>query len=509
VFIQRYNTSNIAVGDPVQLQSQSGLIQDGLVRVAALTNGSYVVTWSGDNGVSTSNVYTQIFDQDNNPAGSLQTFDAVGSTVDWNPQVTALNGGGYVLAWWAATTDGEGTDIFLQAYAANGTTLGTQHRLSSATGANEGFPAITALSDGGFVVSWSGNESSGGQDIFVQRYDDQAQTSATLLQVSGQSGNPANYDPNACAMADGGFVLTWDVLTNDGESYDIFVQRFDALNAPVYNPLRLQVQNGSFDAYRPKIAALSDGGYVVVWNELADNGQSYDVFIQRFAADDSRVGLPALQVTAGNALSDWEPNLAALPNGGYVVAWYAGVDGDWADQDIYVQQYDANNQPVSAPQPIRGMEGNDEDWGRTTITVLQDGSYVVSWLGGTSDGQGYDIFAQRFEPNGLRWTGNLDRIDLATDASANTLKLSLSDVLDLSGTNLFNDSNGWAGLGTTVQRHQLVVDGTSADTVKQVAGLDWTQDGTVTNGAETYNVWNHNSSAAQLLIDSNINRVVL
>jgi hypothetical protein len=107
----------------------------------------------------------------------------------------------------------------------------------------------------------------------------------------------------------------------------------------------------------------------------------------------------------------------------------------------------------------------------------------------------------------------IERVDLATDTTANTLKLSLNDVLDMSGMNLFNNGNGWTGLGATVQRHQLVIDGTSADTVQVVGGSNWTQAGTVSSSisgaSQTYNVWNHNSSAAQLLMDADIRHEVL
>jgi hypothetical protein len=64
-----------------------------------------------------------------------------------------------------------------------------------------------------------------------------------------------------------------------------------------------------------------------------------------------------------------------------------------------------------------------------------------------------------------------------------------------------------------VQRHQLVIDGTSADTVQVVGGSNWTQAGTVSSSisgaSQTYNVWNHNSSAAQLLMDADIRHEVL
>ncbi len=103
---------------------------------------------------------------------------------------------------------------------------------------------------------------------------------------------------------------------------------------------------------------------------------------------------------------------------------------------------------------------------------------------------------------------NIERFDLATDTAANTLTLGLRDVLDMSGANLFNDSNGWTGLGANVRRHQVVVDGTSEDTVNLLASDGWVLSGTVDNGGNTYSIYNAGTNAGQLMIDSTISTVI-
>lgn len=102
---------------------------------------------------------------------------------------------------------------------------------------------------------------------------------------------------------------------------------------------------------------------------------------------------------------------------------------------------------------------------------------------------------------------SIERIDLATDASANSLSLAARDISDMAGFNLFNDSNGWTGLGSTVQRHQLVVDGTAADilNLKGGAGL-WSVSGAVINNeSNTYKVYVNSVAAVQVIADQRIN----
>ena len=95
---------------------------------------------------------------------------------------------------------------------------------------------------------------------------------------------------------------------------------------------------------------------------------------------------------------------------------------------------------------------------------------------------------------------------MATDSNANTVKIALLDVIDMAGMNQFKSSNGWAGLSATEARHQVVVLGTTNDTVQLVDGAsDWTAGGT-TAGVPSgdHNIWNHNTAAAQLLINTSV-----
>jgi hypothetical protein len=72
-------------------------------------------------------------------------------------------------------------------------------------------------------------------------------------------------------------------------------------------------------------------------------------------------------------------------------------------------------------------------------------------------------------------------------------------------SNVFNSSNTTSGLSATVTRNQLMVDGDAGDKLVLSDLTSWTASGTsvVANG-ETYVVYNHNTSAQQLLIDQAI-----
>ncbi|MBK7674875.1 MAG: FG-GAP repeat protein [Candidatus Accumulibacter sp.] len=105
-------------------------------------------------------------------------------------------------------------------------------------------------------------------------------------------------------------------------------------------------------------------------------------------------------------------------------------------------------------------------------------------------------------PGGQSRIASIERIDI-TGSGNNSLTLSLSDVVDMAGMNLFNNVNGWTSLGALVQKHQLVIDGNAGDEV-QLSGLWTTAGSTVTNSGHTYAIHNANGAAAQVLVDTNI-----
>src|SRR5688572_23219179 len=89
----------------------------------------------------------------------------------------------------------------------------------------------------------------------------------------------------------------------------------------------------------PTIVTLSNGNSVVVWQSFGQDGSSWRVYGQVFAAVGSKVGNEFLVNTVmTNAQGD--PNIAALSNGNFVVVWHSdGQDG--SGLGVYAQVFTA------------------------------------------------------------------------------------------------------------------------------------------------------------------------
>src|SRR5262245_33733196 len=95
--------------------------------------------------------------------------------------------------------------------------------------------------------------------------------------------------PTVAALSDGGFVVTWASLGQDGSDGGIYGQRYAADGTAVGNEFQVNSFTSS-DQNTPSVTALSDGGFVVTWMSLGQDGSGEGIYAQRFAADGNAVG---------------------------------------------------------------------------------------------------------------------------------------------------------------------------------------------------------------------------
>ena len=190
--------------------------------------------------------------------------------------------------------------------------------------------------------------------------------------------------------------------------------------------------------YDPAITSLSDGGCVVTWRDdkgsSHDGGSGIDVFGQRFDATGAKVGDDFLINADADSGSQYEPAMADLGNGTFVVIWRddSGSSHDTNDNDSATGSgYDVRGQIftttatdddgdlILTPQVLGGdFRINDYTSGsqyQPSVTTLDNGGFVVTWRddSGHDGGSGADIRGQMFDgtgtPVGDEFMVNADR----------------------------------------------------------------------------------------------------
>lgn len=199
--------------------------------VADLPGGGWVVTWQSEDtiaggGVET-NIYQRIYDSNGLSGGPdilVNQNATAGNQSD--PGVTALANGDYIVTWTSDTGDGSGTGVFARLYSANGFAKSDVFRVNTAALGNQFAAKVTALTGGGFVVTWTGNDANV-YGIYQQVFDKDGVFVGEETRVNTFEANEQRAS-SVVVLDDGAWVVSWtsqnQVSATSG--YDIYQQRF-------------------------------------------------------------------------------------------------------------------------------------------------------------------------------------------------------------------------------------------------------------------------------------------
>ena len=381
--------------------------------LTALKDGGYIVAWS-DQGTSTTDyIFTQRYNASGVKVGGPALVNAVTNSAQEDPTITALANGGYVVAWQSDTFD-DMSDIAAQVYNANGVKVGSEFIVNTTRTGMQDSAQITALNDGGFVVSWSSYGQDGsGWGGYLQRYN----ASGSKVGVETRVATTTQYDqdgPTVTGLADGGMMVVWEGNGKDDTS-GIFGQRFKADGSKSGAEIRINTRVTD-DQTDPVVKVLSNGSYVVTWQSAPDDGDGNDetdapadIYAQLFNAAGVKVGAET-RVNTTTAGNQEEPNVTAMTNGGYLVTWAGQGTGDV--NGIFCQLFNASGVKVGSETRLNTTTTGNQSFSQ--VTTLADGGYVVAWESSVVNGQ-VDVYTQRFDANGNKVSS------LTGDALANTL----------------------------------------------------------------------------------------
>jgi FG-GAP-like repeat/Cysteine-rich secretory protein family len=265
-------------------------------------------------------------------------------------------------------------------------------------------PAITVLADGSFVITWSSRgqdagDNSGYAGIYGQRFSRSGAKIGVEFQVNtGVAKDQANS--SIAALADGGWVVVW--ASDAVVSGDIYGQRYNANGFLVGGEFQINgyVANPAIIATLA-VTGLPDGGFVVTWdaNTSAVNEQ---ISGRRYGANG--VGGSEFKVNTLFTTAVGNPATTYLVNGGWVVTWSSyGQDGDGFA--ICGQRYNSNGTAAGSEFLVNTYgSGGQTD---SQVRALADGGFLVVWVSNAPDNSLDGIYAQRFDAGGGKVGGEL------------------------------------------------------------------------------------------------------
>jgi Ca2+-binding RTX toxin-like protein len=410
----------------------------GDATVADLPGRGYVILWETQgldaNDSLATTVVGQCYTYDGQPYGNqFQVSNAAGS--EGSPAVVGIGPNGIFAVTWEAS-DGSSVGIHSRSFFFGGNAASPEVTVNSTTAGQQAHSDIVRLNDGGYLVTWLSHSQDGqSRGIFAQRFDQFNQRVGGEIQVSASLTDiPGN--PHATGTLGGGYMITW--IKYVGGNANVYLQQFDYLNNKVGGEIPVNTTPaGSFsDA---SVAALTHGGYVVVWSSLVA-GAGGEVYGQRFDSSGAKVGAEFVISDNSDGFT-YRPEVIALPNNGFAVTFES-------NSQMMLRRYGYDGTPEGAEWPIDDNAGYQVS---PAMALLGDGSFVVAY--GVSQSQNdQDVYAQRFRIG-----------DYLTEGADKAMGTQNSDYLEGFGGN--DELRGDAG-------DDLLAGGEGADRLIGGAGTD-------------------------------------
>ena len=209
--------------------------------VTGLTDGGYVIAWASSNQDGSSwGIYGQRYDVSGTALGEeFQVNTHSGSDQSW-PSITTLTNGNFVITWRDSSghNGGSSWDIRAQIYNGAGNTIGDEFLVNSYVSNTQNLPSISALDDGGFVIAWedhSGHNGGSSYDVYAKQFDANGATVIDDFRVNDSFISDNQYQVAVSGLTGGGYVITWrdsggsshDDGTGAGSSSDIWAQMYN------------------------------------------------------------------------------------------------------------------------------------------------------------------------------------------------------------------------------------------------------------------------------------------
>lgn len=362
--------------DSAQRMRPSALVLAALVLALAASAAGAQVTPNGDQF------------QVNSYTTSFQPF----------PDVAVAPSGEFVVTWTSAGSPGNDqsyTSIQAQRLAVDGSPLGGQFQVNTSTMLIQMQPKVDTGPDGSFVIAWSGFGSTGndrGYSVQAQRFAADGVPQGGQFQVNTYS-TGTQYAVALTTVPDGGFVLAW---TSDGSSgsdtssSSIQRQAYDAGGVPQGGELQVNSYTTSVQG-APAIDADGEGAFVVVWRSDGSAGSDTSFSsVQGRIFDANGVPLgPDFQVNTYTPGVQDRPRVAFGSGGDFVVVWQSAGSGgsDTSAESVQARTFDAAGVPLGDQFQVNEYTTGAQD---RPVVAPDPRGFVVSWMSAGSSGSDQD-----------------------------------------------------------------------------------------------------------------------
>ncbi len=233
-----------------------------------------------------------------------------------------------------------------------------------------------------------------GRGNLIQTISPTALTPSGEVRANTHTTNPENT-PKVATDADGDYVVVWQAFQEDGPSYGIYAQRYNAYGTAEGNEFRVNTYTATTQKM-PAVAMDAAGDFVVAWESEGQDGSGYGIYAQRYNAAGTAQG-SAFLVNTFTTNDQVSPTVAMDAAGDFVVAWQSYGQGGGVS-GVYAQRYNSSGMAQGSEFQVNTYTTGWQ--GVPTVAMDATGDFVVTWTGVGAGDPSYGIFARRYNSSG-------------------------------------------------------------------------------------------------------------
>jgi len=336
------------------------------------------------------------------PVRHLAEFRASTSTASAQEDAAlAVAGDGAFIVAWASRRQQQGRyGVYLQRFDPRGVAVGAETPINLWTASHAQSPAIDLAPDGAAWAAWQSSGQDGHANAVIARRFDASGAGGSEILVN-QRTEGEQLGPVLAALPDGGVVIVWS-SSPPGEPERVAMRLFNADGAPRTDEAPV---GGAPDerTATPSVAVGADGSFAVAYAAFAaESGAALGIRVRVFSAAGVAVG-EERTVSAPGARTPVEPAIASTADG-FVLAWHDVLE-DALHYDVLAARLDPQGRPVGEARVVNTDRGGLQN--AAAVAVAPDGSVTIAF--NSRDEHGLGVFARDFDAQ-LRPIGDQTRL---------------------------------------------------------------------------------------------------
>ncbi len=318
---RRLTASGVGLFSPFTVSSTTNDDQS-LPQVVTLKGGTSAISWRGRAG-SGFHIYARLLKAGlSNPSfvsGPFVVSQSIGS-IPSGPSMAALDDGSFIVTWASDQADGDRFGVLAQHLGANGEFLSTNFVVTQTIFSNQRNPVATPLPGSSYAIGWISEN---------QRFDKSVDVMARTFSANGNPITDEvrlNYGTNICstpslaAVPGGGYLAVWSEVNSGASSstWSIYSRAFDALGNSA-TPSILINSASSQHSILPKLAVNADRAMVTYQSSSVGNTQAR-TFAAILLLDGTPDGTP-LNLSTVPLIQEVSPAVASVGTNAFMATW--------------------------------------------------------------------------------------------------------------------------------------------------------------------------------------------